>query len=215
MRPATASFAACRLDSISCGMQTQLPITSTQVTRSTRFLSCLQAFVEKLHDRKQHYVPIVDPGIKIDPGYSAYDRGLKGKVFINDLTGDPYVGQVVAACAISRSVFTVAVLRSTCVGLGMLLMPIFEKATIRKDRKAGWLPPVHLHVIVVLTCRCGPNSCTTRTSWTLVPTSTGTGSWPTFTARCPMTASGEALQLGLLWLMRGCCASECHQAEDC
>ena len=78
--------------------------------------------MEKLHNSKQHYVPIVDPGIKIDPGYPAYDRGLKGKVFISDLTGEPYVGQVNAA--IWCRVIAVAVLKSTCVGLRMPLMPI-------------------------------------------------------------------------------------------
>ena len=81
--------------------------------------------MKKLHNSKQHYVPIVDPGIKIDPGYSAYDRGLKGKVFINDLTGDPYVGQVNPASVIWRCATAVAVLNSTCVGLGMPLMPTF------------------------------------------------------------------------------------------
>ena len=98
---------------------------SMQATRSTHFLFCLQAFVEKLHHSRQHYVPIVDPGIKLDPGYPAYDRGLKGKVFINDLTGDPYVGQVKAAVVIWCCVIAVAVLRSTCAWLGMLLMPMF------------------------------------------------------------------------------------------
>ena len=97
---------------------------SMQATRSRRFLCCLQAFVEKLHHSKQHFVLIVDPGIKIDPGYPAYDRGLKGKVFINDLTGEPYVGQVTAAFVIWCCVIAVAVLERACEWLGMLLMPV-------------------------------------------------------------------------------------------
>ena len=39
-------------------------------------------------------MPIVDPGIKIDPGYPAYDAGLVAKIFITDAdSGEPYVGQ--------------------------------------------------------------------------------------------------------------------------
>ncbi len=54
----------------------------------------MQAFVEQLHGSKQYWVPIVDPGIKVDPGYPAYDQGLAAKAFITDFTGSPYLGQV-------------------------------------------------------------------------------------------------------------------------
>ncbi|KAL0022358.1 hypothetical protein WJX77_003500 [Trebouxia sp. C0004] len=54
----------------------------------------MQAFVKQLHSSKQYWVPIVDPGIKVDPGYPAYDEGLAAKAFINDFTGKPYLGQV-------------------------------------------------------------------------------------------------------------------------
>ena len=54
----------------------------------------LQAFVEQLHGNKQYWVPIVDPGIKVDRGYPAYDQGLANKAFITDFTGQPYLGQV-------------------------------------------------------------------------------------------------------------------------
>ena len=57
-------------------------------------LLLLQAFVKELHDSKQYWVPIVDPGIKVDPGYPAYDRGLAAHAFIADFTGQPYLGQV-------------------------------------------------------------------------------------------------------------------------
>jgi len=40
------------------------------------------------------YVVIVDPGIKVDKGYPAYDRGLKADIFVKDITGMPYLGQV-------------------------------------------------------------------------------------------------------------------------
>ena len=57
-------------------------------------LPLLQAFVKELHDSKQYWVPIVDPGIKVDPGYPAYDQGLAAHAFITDFTGQPYLGQV-------------------------------------------------------------------------------------------------------------------------
>ena len=40
------------------------------------------------------YVVIVDPGIKAEKGYPAYDRGMKADIFIKDVTGQPYLGQV-------------------------------------------------------------------------------------------------------------------------
>lgn len=54
----------------------------------------MQAFVKQLHASKQYWVPIVDPGIKVDPGYPAYDQGLAANAFITDFTGSPYLGQV-------------------------------------------------------------------------------------------------------------------------
>lgn len=54
----------------------------------------VQAFVKELHANKQYWVPIVDPGIKVDPGYPAYDQGLAAHAFITDVTGQPFLGQV-------------------------------------------------------------------------------------------------------------------------
>ena len=48
----------------------------------------------QLHANKQKWVPIVDPGIKVDPGYPAYDKGIKTKAFVADFMGNPYLGQV-------------------------------------------------------------------------------------------------------------------------
>lgn len=39
-------------------------------------------------------VPIVDPGIKVDPGYAVYDSGLAGDHFIKYSDGEVYVGDV-------------------------------------------------------------------------------------------------------------------------
>lgn len=41
-----------------------------------------------------HFVVIVDPGIKVEKGYPAYEDGLKEDIFVKDVTGKPYLGQV-------------------------------------------------------------------------------------------------------------------------
>jgi alpha-glucosidase (family GH31 glycosyl hydrolase) len=51
-------------------------------------------FVDRLHTDGQHFVPIVDPGIMVMSGYDAYDKGLAADIFIKDLKGNPYLGQV-------------------------------------------------------------------------------------------------------------------------
>lgn len=51
-------------------------------------------FVDELHGNGQHFVPIVDPGIMVYPGYEAYDRGVREGLFVKDLTGGNYLGQV-------------------------------------------------------------------------------------------------------------------------
>lgn len=54
----------------------------------------MQDFTATLHNMSMHYVVIIDPGIKVDRGYSAYDQGLKEGIFVKDVTGKPYLGQV-------------------------------------------------------------------------------------------------------------------------
>jgi hypothetical protein len=54
----------------------------------------LQALVDKLHDAGQHWIPIVDPGIKVEAGDAAYDDGIALDIFLKDSIGNPYVGQV-------------------------------------------------------------------------------------------------------------------------
>ncbi|CAG8839066.1 227_t:CDS:2, partial [Racocetra persica] len=51
-------------------------------------------FVNKLHENNQHYVVIVDPGIKIENGYWAYEEGVKRGIFIKNAKGENIVGQV-------------------------------------------------------------------------------------------------------------------------
>lgn len=55
----------------------------------------LQEFVAKLHDMNMRYVVIIDPGIKAEKGYPAYEEGLAADIFVKDVTGAPYLGQVI------------------------------------------------------------------------------------------------------------------------
>ena len=48
----------------------------------------------QLNKNGQRWVPILDPPIHIKPGYAAYDSGIAQDVFVKDITGRPYVGQV-------------------------------------------------------------------------------------------------------------------------
>jgi alpha-glucosidase (family GH31 glycosyl hydrolase) len=52
------------------------------------------SFVNQLHAKGQHFVPIIDPGIMVQAGYDAYEEGLKKDLFIKDLQGGNYLGQV-------------------------------------------------------------------------------------------------------------------------
>ena len=53
-----------------------------------------QAFVGSLHSAGQRWVPIIDPVIHIAANYSPYRSGIDARVFMRDLTGNPYVGEV-------------------------------------------------------------------------------------------------------------------------
>ena len=53
-----------------------------------------QAFLAMLKRQNQRWVPILDPEIHVRQGYAAYDSGIAKDVFIKDITGRPYVGQV-------------------------------------------------------------------------------------------------------------------------
>ena len=66
----------------------------------------LQAFGQRLRAQDQRWVLILDPPIHIRKGYYPYDSGIKNNVFITDISGKPYVGQVsqllhMAACSAS------------------------------------------------------------------------------------------------------------------
>lgn len=54
----------------------------------------VKSFVDRLHDNGQHFVPIVDPGIMVYPGYEAYERGVQENLFIKDIQGNNHLSQV-------------------------------------------------------------------------------------------------------------------------
>lgn len=51
----------------------------------------LQRYV---NDRKMKTVYMLDPGIKIEPGYEAYDEAIRYGFFVNNAQGTPFVGEV-------------------------------------------------------------------------------------------------------------------------
>ncbi len=53
-----------------------------------------QALIDELRSQGFHVVVLCDPGIKVEPGYSPYDEGVKDNLFINYPDGIPYAGQV-------------------------------------------------------------------------------------------------------------------------
>ena len=53
-----------------------------------------QDFLNRIRAQGQRWVPILDPPIHIRKGYEPYDSGIKEDIFMKDISGKPYVGQV-------------------------------------------------------------------------------------------------------------------------
>jgi alpha-glucosidase len=51
-------------------------------------------FVKELKDKGFHLVPIIDPGVKIEPEYKVFDEGFKNKYFCTDEAGEFYKAAV-------------------------------------------------------------------------------------------------------------------------
>lgn len=49
-------------------------------------------------------VPILDPQVHIKEGYEPYDTGIQQNVFVKDIAGGNYVGQVDGALALYASI---------------------------------------------------------------------------------------------------------------
>lgn len=50
--------------------------------------------IRRLEEQGFKTVAIIDPGIKVDPGYSIYDEGVAGDHFCRQMDGELYTGQV-------------------------------------------------------------------------------------------------------------------------
>jgi alpha-glucosidase (family GH31 glycosyl hydrolase) len=56
--------------------------------------SAMKNWIDSLHANQQKYIMIIDPGIKIEAGYPAYEIGLQKDLYIKDKSGKPLVGMV-------------------------------------------------------------------------------------------------------------------------
>ncbi|WP_246451768.1 TIM-barrel domain-containing protein [Alkalicella caledoniensis] len=56
--------------------------------------SDFKEFVTDLKKEGLYLVPIIDAGVKVEPGYDVYEEGIKGDHFCKDINGDPYVAAV-------------------------------------------------------------------------------------------------------------------------
>lgn len=54
----------------------------------------VKQFVDNLHAAGQSFVPIIDPGIMVESGYKGYEDGVAADLFIKDIAGGYYLGQV-------------------------------------------------------------------------------------------------------------------------
>lgn len=57
-------------------------------------VSKVNQLVQDLHEQNQKIVAIIDPGIKVERGYPAYETGIQRDVFIKNKNGRYAVGKV-------------------------------------------------------------------------------------------------------------------------
>ena len=70
-------------------------------TWSTDFdRAAMRDFVGRLHASGRRWVPILDPAIRAAPGYAPFDDGVAAGVFVTDITGAPYLGQMWAGATV-------------------------------------------------------------------------------------------------------------------
>ena len=53
-----------------------------------------KGMIDKLKGMNFHLAVIIDPGLKVEKGYSAYDEGVKNNYFLSYPNGQPYIGSV-------------------------------------------------------------------------------------------------------------------------
>jgi len=55
----------------------------------------MRDFVKRLRDKDRKWVPILDPVVRVERGYSPYDEAIAdGGIFVRGVDGKPYMGQV-------------------------------------------------------------------------------------------------------------------------
>jgi len=50
--------------------------------------------IDQLHSLGVKVVSMIDPGVKVDPGYFVYDEMMKNKYYVKYPDGTPYIGPV-------------------------------------------------------------------------------------------------------------------------
>lgn len=63
-------------------------------TDEKQFPEGVDAVAAKLKKNRRKIVPILDPGIKFDPGYAVFDDGAKNDVYCQNHEGKPFIGMV-------------------------------------------------------------------------------------------------------------------------
>ncbi len=63
-------------------------------TFEQKHFSAPSAQIARIQKRGRKVVPIIDPGVKLDPGYRVYDSGLKSKAYCKTQAGKDFVGFV-------------------------------------------------------------------------------------------------------------------------
>ncbi|KAF5269885.1 hypothetical protein FQR65_LT05683 [Abscondita terminalis] len=70
---------------------------SNDFTYDTANFKGLPEFVQDLHNKGMHYIPLIDPGVSASetPGsYAPYDIGIEMDIFVKNSTGKPFIGKV-------------------------------------------------------------------------------------------------------------------------
>lgn len=143
----------------------------------------MQQFLRQLRQAGRHWVPIVDPGIMIDPGYPAYDAGLAADVFLKGVDGKSYVGQVCcdASCHMCvgqydaesdvLAVVALGQLAPSCRAFCPLTADQFSAVDqqdvpkLRKCCRCGRAPSTSLTFRTRIRRRIGASSCRISTIW--------------------------------------------------
>jgi alpha-glucosidase (family GH31 glycosyl hydrolase) len=124
----------------------------------------MTAFLQHLHARGRRWVPIVDPGIAMDTGYPAYDDGIDREVFIKDVGGNNYVGQVQRSASHAGWLMGSFLCASSDLIHTLASRSAWHPCTNSDKQCAQSVVRSVVQLTVQWTCRCGLVQCTTQTS---------------------------------------------------